>query len=295
MRILRLSVVGLLVSTSSCCFVWAQATAQLTGIVTDQAGTALPGASIKVTQTDTGMTQSVTTDKDGVFVLPNLAIGPYRLEAVLTGFQTYVRTGILLEVNNSPVINIELQSGQVATQVQVQANTPLAETRSSSISQVFENELLVGLPLDGRNVTQLFTLAGAAVQTGTLNIAGGLGFGTAYMLDATHNRDPFTNQSLPLPFPDAVQELRVETSGSSALEGEATAVGTVTKSGSNRFHGGVFEFLTNGDFNARNYFARTGSSRKRNQFGGMLGGPVKQNKLFFFGGYEGLTLRQDPA
>jgi len=104
------------------------------------------------------------------FVLPNLAIGPYRLEAVLTGFQTYVRTGIVLELNSSPEINIELQPGQAASQVQVQANAPLAETRSSSIGQVFENELLLGLPLSGRNVTQLFTLAGAAVQTGTLNI-----------------------------------------------------------------------------------------------------------------------------
>src|SRR5207237_1471021 len=183
MRILRFSVVGLLVCVSSCCLVWAQATGQITGTVRNPAGMVLPGASIKVTQTDTGITQSATTDNNGVFVLPNLPVGPYRLEAMLTGFSSYVRTGILLEINSSPVIDIELQAGQAAGQVQVQANAPLADTRSSSIGQIFENQHIVGLPLRDRNVTQLFTLAGAAVQTGTLNIAAGLGFGTAYNLD----------------------------------------------------------------------------------------------------------------
>jgi len=294
-RMWRLSSSGFLVCLLNCCIMWGQATAQITGIVRDQGGTVLPGATVSVTQTDTGITQRVTTDRTGLFVLPNLAPGPYRLEAVLTGFRTYVRTGIPLGISSSPVINIEMVPGQGAAQVQVQGNAPLVETRSSSIGQVFENELLVGLPLNVRSVTQLFTLAGAAVQTATLNIAGGLGFGTAYRLDGTDNRDPFTNQSLPLPFPDAVQEIRVETSGPSAFEGEATSIGAVTKSGTNRFHGGVFEFLTNGDFNARDYFAQTGSSEKGNQFGGMLGGPIRQNKLFFFGGYQGLTVRQDPT
>src|SRR5262249_11862759 len=107
------------------------------------------------------------------------------------------------------------------------------------------------------------------------------------------NRDPYTDQSLPVPFPDAVQELRIETSGLSALPGEATAVGVVTKSGTNRFHGDVFEFLSNDYLNARNFFAARRSALKRNQFGGTLGGPIKQNQLLFFAGYQGATLRQD--
>src|SRR5207237_9055240 len=127
--------------------------------------------------------------------------------------------------------------------------------------------------------------AGAAVQTGTLNIAAGLGFGTAYNLDGADNRDPYTNQSLPLPFPDAVQEFRSEVSGPPALEGETTSVAAVTRSGANRFHGDVFEFVSIPNFNARNYFAASRSSAKRNQFGGMLGGPLKVNRFFFFGGY----------
>src|SRR5713226_3378868 len=212
-RILRFFVHGLLICVLSSSSIWAQATAQITGTVRDQGGMVLPGVAIKVTHTETGSNQSATTDKDGVFVLPNLAIGPYRLEAVLQGYPTYVRTGIVLRVNSSAVINVEMQAGQVAGQVQVQANAPLAETRSSSVSQVFGNEQISGLPLNGRNISQLFTLAGAAVQTATLNVASGLGFGTAYSLDGDDNRDPYTNQSLPLPFPDALQELRVEASG----------------------------------------------------------------------------------
>src|SRR6266478_3047930 len=127
MGIPRFSLLALIVSVSSCCLMWAQATAQITGTVRDQAGRVLPGAAITVTQTDTGFTKSATTDKDGVFVLQNLAIGPYQLEAVLTGFRTYLRTGILLEVNSNPVINIELEPGQATSQVQVQANAPLAQ------------------------------------------------------------------------------------------------------------------------------------------------------------------------
>ena len=273
--------------------IWAQATSQISGVVRDKSGSVLPGAIVSVTRTDTGIRVSTTTDKNGFFTLPNLVPGPYQLEVVLAGFRSYVQTGIVLEVSSRPMINIELEPGQAASQVQVQANTPLAETRDSTIGQVFGIDLLVGLPLNGRNVAEFFTLAGAAVQGSTLNIASGLGFGTAYSLDGANNRDPFTNQSLPLPFPDAIQEVRLNISGAPALEGEATSVEAVTRSGTNGFHGGVFEFLTNGDFNARSYFAPTGSSIKRNQFGGMLGGPVKRNKLFFFGAYQGTTLRQD--
>src|ERR1041385_4289756 len=107
---------------------WAQATAQITGTVRDQSGRGLPGVVVTVTQTDTGTRQIATTDNSGTFVLPNLLPGPYRLEAVLTGFRTYAQTGITLAVNSSPAINIELQPGQAAGQVQVQANAPLAET-----------------------------------------------------------------------------------------------------------------------------------------------------------------------
>src|SRR5439155_13889933 len=165
---------------------------------------------------------------------------------------------------------------------------------------------ILELPLNGRNAADLIVLAGGAVQTGTtgnrtfvgspiVSVSGGMAFGTAYSLDGANLRDPYNGQSLPLPFPDALQEFKVETSGISASHGEGTAVGAVTKSGTNELHGNAFEFVRNDLFNARSYFASSHGTLKRNQFGGTLGGPIKQNKLFFFGGYQGTTIRVDPA
>src|SRR5947207_10264918 len=141
-RTLRSSLFGLLIGVLSSSTLWAQATAQITGTVRDQAGMALPGAAITVTQTETGITQSTTTDKDGVFIFPNLPIGPYRLEAALQGFGTQVRDGIILQVNGSSVVNVEMQAGQAAP-VQVQANAPLAQTRDSTVGQAFVNEQIL--------------------------------------------------------------------------------------------------------------------------------------------------------
>ncbi|PYS50518.1 MAG: hypothetical protein DMG13_20830 [Acidobacteria bacterium] len=293
---------GLLVSVLTGADAVAQATAQINGTVKSQAGAVLPGAVIKVTQTGTGIVRQSLTDETGYYTLSNLPIGPYRLEVGSPGFRNYVRTGIVLHVNSSPVINVELEVGQETNQVEVQTPVAMVETQNSSAGQVFENDWILGLPLSGRNVTQLSVLAGETVQMGTtaagspiLNIASGLGFGTAYNLDGADHRDSYTNQGLPLPFPDAIQEFEVQTGGLSARHGEAASVGAVTKSGTNQFHGDVFEFLRNDWFNAKNYFDLRKRRLKRNQFGGTVGGPIKPSKLFFFGGYQGTTLRQDPG
>ena len=149
---------------------------------------------------------------------------------------------------------------------------------------------------------QLIVLAGAAVQTGTtgdrsfsaspiLSLAGNLGFGTAYSLDGTTHKDLSNGQSLPLAFPEALQEFRVETSGSSAKDGEAASVDTVTKSGANLFHGSLFENNQTQHGSARNQFLAIKPPLTFNQFGGSVGGPIVRNKLFFFGVYEGYRLR----
>src|SRR5262249_37606904 len=133
--------------------------------------------------------------------------------------------------------------------------------------------------------------------TVVVSVAGGNGDGVAYLLDGVIHQDPYNSLSLPLPFPDALQEFKVETSAVPAQYGfHATAtVNAVTKSGTNQFHGDLFEFLRNGDLNARDFFALKRDSLKRNQFGGTLGGPVKRDKLFFFGGYQRTSLRSDPV
>jgi hypothetical protein len=290
---------------------WAQATAQISGAVKDQSGAVLPGVEIAATQTETGITRATVTNETGSYVLPNLPLGPYRIEASLPGFRTYVQTGIVLQVNSSPEINVQLQVGQVTEQVEVQANAALVETRNVGVGQVIENERILELPLNGRQVTDLIALSGAAVQTVqsatdknrsmpgavAMSVAGGFSSGTVYVLDGAMHNDPWNNLNLPLPFPDALQEFKVETSALSAQYGmySGASVTSVTKSGTNDFHGDVFEFVRNDLFNARNYFATKGSTLKRNQFGGTLGGALVKNKLFFFGGYQGTTLRQDPA
>src|SRR5438034_9772581 len=144
---------GMFIFVMTCGDMWGQATAQISGTVKDQTGAVLPGVEVVGTQTDTGVTRTAVTNETGSYVLPNLAIGPYRLEAVLPGFRSYVQTGIVLEVNSSPAINVTLQVGQVSESIEVQANATLVETRNSGIGQVVENARILDLPLNGRNVT----------------------------------------------------------------------------------------------------------------------------------------------
>ena len=290
--------------------IFAQATAQIAGTVKDQSGAVLPGVEVHVTQTDTGVTRDAVTNETGSYVLSNLPIGPYRLEAALPGFRTYAQTGIVLQVNSSPAINAVLEVGQVTEQVEVQANATLVETRNAGVGQVVENARILELPLNGRQVIELIALAGAASPAptvtgggrdpfakGSVSVAGGMNSGLNYTLDGANHDNQFDNGYLSMPFPDALQEFKVQTSASGAQTGvkSAGSVSLVTKSGTNEFHGNLFEFVRNGIFNARNAFALKRDTIKRNQYGGTVGGPIMKNKLFFFAGYQGTKIRQDPS
>ena len=255
---------------------WAQATAELSGRVTDESDAVLPGVTVTATQTDTGFSRTVVTDDAGTWVMPNLPTGPYRLEVSLQGFRTYVQTGIVLQVDARPTINAALGVGNIEETVSVEAAAPIVDVRSAGISAVVEQERIVELPLQGRQVTDLIVLAGAAVETGrpnsrnfqggvNISVAGGLQFGVAYTLDGAVHNDPQNSASLPLPFPDALQEFRVATSGLAAQSGmrSAASVNAVTKSGTNNFHGNAFEFLRDKRFNATSPFAAIGPDGKR--------------------------------
>src|SRR4026207_449902 len=135
----------------SCAQIWAQATAQISGTVRDQSGAVLPGVEVTATQTDTGIARSVVTNETGSYVLANRAAGPCKLEAGLPGFRTFVQSGIVLQVNATPVINPVLEVGQVSEQVEVQANAAMVETRTQGVGQVIENQRILELPLNGRN------------------------------------------------------------------------------------------------------------------------------------------------
>jgi Carboxypeptidase regulatory-like domain len=315
-RFLRVVLIGATMSAFTTSPAWAQATAELAGRVTDESGAVLPGVSVTVTQTDTGFTRTTVTDGEGGYLLPNLPTGPYRLEVALQGFRTYVQTGIVLQVGATPTINAALAVGNLEETVSVEAAAPLVDVRSAGISDVVENERIVELPLQGRQVTDLIVLAGAAVQTGTasnramtggvnISVAGGLNFGVAYTLDGSMHNDVNNNANLPMPFPDALQEFSVATGGLSAQNGmhSGASVNAVTKSGTNSLHGNAFEFVRDKRFNATDPFAAidpaTGERKNeglvRNQFGGTVGGPVIRDRLFFFGGYQGTTVTRTPA
>jgi len=296
--------------------VWAQGAAQISGLVRDESGAVLPGVTVTVTQTDTGFTRTVVTNEDGAYAMPNLVTGPYRLEAQLQGFRTFTRTGIVLQVGAAPVLNVELSIGGLEESVTVEAATPLVDVRSAGVSEVVEQERIVELPLQGRQVTDLIVLAGAAVNTGpvtntrgrsdstAISVAGGLRTGVTYTLDGALHNDQYDNLNLAFPFPDALQEFQVATGGLSAESGmhSGASVNAVTKSGTNRFSGNAFEFVRHHRFNATNPFAPIGADGKRandglvrNQFGGTFGGPIIRDKLFFFGGYQGTLAHQATA
>src|SRR2546422_342306 len=285
-------------------------TAQISGTIKDQSGAVLPGVEVTVTQTATGAKRTAVSNETGNYVLASLPLGPYMLEAALPGFKSYVQSGIVLQVDASPTINIVLEVGQVTDQVEVQSNAALVETHSSGLGTVMDNQRVIELPLNGRNVTELVFLAGLANVGGSgflnsvrnyptvmISVAGGIANWTAYNFDGAAHNDAYNSLNLPLPFPDAVQEFKVESSALQAQYGvHASAnVNVVTKSGTNDLHGDAFEFVRNGIFNARNFFAPKRDTLKRNQFGGTVGGPIVKNKLFFFGGYQGTIQRSEPT
>jgi Carboxypeptidase regulatory-like domain len=289
----------------------AVAVAQVEGQVLDGSGAIVPNAEIKITDSERGVTHTATTDKDGHYVLANLGAGNYKIEANAPGFEGYIQTGVVLDVGQNIQINVALKIGAVSSQVVVAGSANMVETRETTVSNVMDGGRVLDLPLNGRQATDLILLTGAAVtapggdQTGskafyssvTISIAGGQSSGTNYLLDGAEYTDTFSNINLPFPFPDALQEFSVETSTLPARNGmhPGGVVNVVTKSGSNQFHGDLFEFLRNGDLNARNYFVTAAiDSLKRNQYGGTLGGRIVKNKVFFFGGYQGTRLRQNP-
>ncbi len=290
----------------------AQATAvdQISGTVQDSTGAAIPAAQIKALKTDTGFSRSTVSGSDGSYVLNSLPIGPYEIEVSAPGFKTYKQRGVILQVNTNPTLNPVLEPGLVSQQIEVHADVQMAETQTTGISQVIDQRRVVDLPLNGRQPTQLVLLSGAAVtappsdlassknypSSTTIAVAGGQANGTYYLLDGGDHNDAFGSINLPIPFPDLLHEFSVQTNAIPASYGERAGgvVNIVTNSGTNAFHGSLFEFIRNGAVNAVPYFAKKVDQLKRNQFGGTFGGPILRDRLFFFGGYQGTVTHTAP-
>ena len=254
------------------CYAQAVAVAEVQGQVADSSGAAVPGAQIKMTQGNTQYTRNTTSGPDGAYGFPNLPVGPYTLEVSADGFKTHVQSGIVLQVGNGVQVNVVLQVGSVTENVKVTASANMVETRKNSVAQVIDERRIIELPLNGRQVTDLIVISGAATPTPnanmissknypsstTMSVAGGQGNGTNYLLDGGDNVSNFTNVNMPFPFPDALQEFSVETSSLPARNGlhPGGVVNVVTKSGTNQLHGDLFEFLRNGERERAKLFRR---------------------------------------
>ena len=289
-------------------------TASFGGNVVDSNNAVLPQSQVSVRNVDTGFTQSATTDASGVFLFPRLPVGSYELRVERPGFSRYVRTGITLTVDQAASLTVVMQVGQVSEEVTVQANTELVGTRNGTLGQLVDQQRVVELPLNGRMAQSLVFLAAGTVDLGRNGCricghggvypgeqtAGVNGAGMAqvnYQLDGAGHNDTYLNVNVPFPNPDAVQEFNLQASNFTAEYGNAAGgiVNIVTRSGTNVIRGSVFEFFRDGSLNARNFFAPTKDTLKRNQFGGSAGGPIVKDRLFYFGTYQGTRIRSEAA
>ena len=282
-------------------------TASVQGVVTDPTGAFVPGAKVTLKNTETGTSRDTVTDSNGLYSLPNVAVGPYALNVAAEGFAGYTQRGTL-EVGNNIQINAGMTLGASTDQVNVEASGAALETETSSFKQVIDQQRITELPLNGRQATQLILVSGGAVNapagdlvgsktyfsSQVISVAGSQGNYNNYALDGGSNTDTFTNTNLPYPFPDALREFSVESSSLPARNGlhPGSLVNVVTNSGTNQFHGTVFEFIRNNIINATNFFSTAKDTLKRNQFGGTLGGKVITDKMFFFAGYQGTRNNQ---
>lgn len=275
-------------------------TATILGTVSDSTGAAIPGATVTVTNVKTGVVKSTITNANGAFELPLLSVGDYAISAEMRNFKRAERTGIHLDAEQKSKIDLTLEVGAVTESVTVNAAATLLTTQSPERGQVIGASQVSNLPLNGRNFSQLISLEPGVVVGGQINGAitfNGLPYqGTTINIDGTDAANPdrptttnFGGQTtMNLISEDFIQEFKTTQGVYSAEIGRASAgsVNVITKSGTNEFHGGLYEFVRNDKFDARNFFATSKDKLRLNQFGANLGGPVIRDKLFFFGGWE---------
>jgi len=282
-------------------------TATITGTVTDPSGAVVPGAAVTVLNQATGVDFHQETNSAGVYSFGALIPGTYSVTVAAKGFKTYVNRDLGLTVNQILRIDATLEVGSEAQTITVEAAAPLVNTEEGRMSAVVTGTQIANMPLNGRNVYELMQLVPGAINATGVNLenAGSGGLATnvngtrlnfnGFLLDGVANKG-LTGGSNAQPSPDFVQEFRIMTNNISAEYGNAA--GSVTdvsiKSGSNTFHGGVWEYFRNDKLNARNFFdGDTKQLWRQNQFGFDIGGPIKKDKLFFFGGYEGERFRTE--
>jgi hypothetical protein len=297
-------------------FAMAQVSASMNGKVQDTSGAAIPDVAVTVTSSETATIHSATSDDQGDYRILSLPVGRYQIKAEKSGFKTFVQSGIDLVVGQQAVLNLVLEVGQVQQQVTVTADAPVVNTSTVSTAGLVGEAQVKDLPLNGRSFDNLITLnagaanvttektAGATAQNGNLfSISGRVYWENEFLLNGVEYPGPNAAHSVPggvsgqLLGIDAVREFNVQSDAYDAQYGKRAGgqVSVVTQSGTNQLHGSVFEFIRNSILDARNHFDHPLGERippfKRNQFGTALGGPIRKDKTFLFGNYEGFRQR----
>jgi hypothetical protein len=273
-------------------------TSQISGTVTDSSGAVVPGATVTLTNEATGVAQRQSTTESGLYAFPSISVGSYTVRVESTGFKTVERRNATVQVNTPLTVNISLEVGTAAETIEVSAASEGVQTSNAVIGNVIEQKAIVNLPLNGRNPLNLLIYEPGVVQRsgGTVNVNGARSAAVNVTIDgieANESTNPNPVNNIFRLNPDNVQEFKVTTSNPSPEEGRNSGanVSIATRSGTNEFHGTVFEFFRNTALNANEFFANAQGTPKPeiklNQYGFEVGGPIVKNKTFFFGSWQG--------
>jgi hypothetical protein len=291
---------------------WASITGSISGVVTDKSGAVVSGATVTATDTLTGIQITQKTDAKGFFTFPTLAVGTYDLEIKQAGFKTYRQTGLVINANSALRADASLQVGTISEKIEVSTDSVNVETQNTQMGEVIEGSKMTSVPLNGRSYIDLLALQpgvspyqgddttqGVGVDettvsgdqtNGTQSVNGGRLGSNGFMVNGADAQEGVHNGAAIIPNLDSISEFRIITNNFNAEYGNFSGgqINVVTKSGANQFHGVAFDFLRNTDFDAANYENQgQRGDFKQNQFGGTFGGPIKKDKVFFFGDYQG--------
>ncbi len=287
----------------------ASTTGSITGIVTDASGAVVPGATVTATEEATGVATKVQTDGAGFYNFPNLLVGNYDLTVEQKGFKSYAKTAIRIDANTVFRADVKLELGEVSEKVTVQSDAVQVDTQSTQMGEVIHSERIETVPLSTRSFIDLLALQPGVVpgafssnsaemgdravsgnlSPGNQSINGGREASNGFMINGANVNEGKNNGTAAIPNLDSIEEFRIITNNFDAEYGNYSGgqVNVITKSGSNGFHGDIFEFNRNTAFSAVNFFAQTVPKYIQNQYGGTFGGPIKKDKLFFFVDYQG--------
>ena len=288
---------------------YAAITGSVSGIVTDPSGALVPGVTVVATSASTNIQRTTVTDSKGFYSFPALNVDVYNVTATQAGFRDYQQSGVRIDTNSALTIDIKLQVGTVNNTVSVKSEQLQVETQNTQLGVVIDGSKITSVPLNGRSYLDLLalqpgvspynddstttgvgasTVSGDQKNPGLQSVNGGTPESNAFLVNGADAEEGVHNGAALIPNLDSIAQFRIITNNFNAEFGNFSGgqINVVTKSGSNAFHGDLFEFLRNTDFDAKNYFSSQRGVFRQNQFGGTIGGPIKKDKVFFFGDFQ---------